>query len=113
MSSAGRPDEASGRLGRKRGFDMKQLQPRRGFTVALVATLGCLILSACSPLSRTEAVPVASEEQATVQGMSGIRYFADGDPAAMIAAAQESLVREHADWAATGHTGPLPPADFL
>jgi hypothetical protein len=72
----------------------------------------CLVVSACS-LSRVETVPVESEEKATVMGMSGIRFFADGDPAVMLAAAQQSLDRERADWAATGHSGPLPPANFL
>jgi hypothetical protein len=95
------------------GIDMNQAQSRRSLIVTLVAAVGCLVLSACSPLSRVEAVPVVSEEKATVLGMSGIRYFADGDPAPMIAMAKESLVREQADWAATGHTGPLPPANFL
>jgi hypothetical protein len=73
----------------------------------------CILVSGCSPLARVDAVPVQSEEQATVLGMSGIRYFADGPPSEMMAAAHDSLALEQQAWAASGHTGPLPPANFL
>jgi hypothetical protein len=73
----------------------------------------CILVSGCSPLARLDAVPVHSEEQATVLGMSGIRYFADGPPTELMAAAQGALAREQAAWVASGHAGPLPPANFL
>jgi len=78
----------------------------------LAAIVGVL-MSACAPLARSEAVPAAMEERATVQDMRGIRYWADGDPAEFTRAAQESIRREQAYLAESGHQGPLPPADFL
>jgi hypothetical protein len=58
-------------------------------------------------------VPADLEEQATVPGMTGIRYWADGDTADMTRDALESIAREKAYLAASGHQGALPPADFL
>ena len=74
----------------------------------------CLLLSACGPLVRSDAVPVASEERATVPGMAAdIRYWPGEDPADFSRAAHESVDREKAFLAASGHTGSLPPSNFL
>jgi hypothetical protein len=73
----------------------------------------CICTSGCGTLARMDAVPAHSEEQATVSGMTGIRYFADSEPTAMMALAQAALAREQAAWVASGHTGALPPANFL
>jgi len=78
-----------------------------------LATLA-LLLAACGPIARFDAVPVVQEERARVLGLpSGIRYWADGDPEEFMLAAGESFEREKAYLAATGHQGPLPPATFL
>jgi Patatin-like phospholipase len=79
----------------------------------LLAVLVSFAASACAPLDRSDAVPVDAESRATIPGMTGIRYWADGDAADMIRDAHESLAREQAYLASTGHQGPLPPADFL
>ncbi len=84
---------------------------RAGF--GFLAAVALLLLSACGPLFRADAVPVGEEEQATVPGMSGVRFWADGDPAAFVQAAKANIEREKAYLAATGRNGPLPPANFL
>src|SRR5262245_61447954 len=81
--------------------------------VLLTAISVLLFVSACGPLVRANAVPVTEEEQATIPGMPGVRYWEDGDPAEFVKAAQANLDREKAYLASTGHTGPLPPVSFL
>jgi hypothetical protein len=59
-------------------------------------------------------VPVGSEEQATIPGMTGIRYWADApDTTEFRKDTMEAYVREQTHLAASGHQGQLPPADFL
>jgi hypothetical protein len=73
-----------------------------------------LLVSACSPLPRYDAVPVKLGERATVQGLSGIRFWADTeDTAAMVRAGEEAERRQREYLAQSGHQGPLPPANFL
>jgi hypothetical protein len=79
----------------------------------LLAAVVPFLLSACGPLARIDAVPVVQEERATVQGLPGVRFWADGDPAAFMEAAGLAVEREQAYLASTGHQGPLPPANFL
>jgi len=81
--------------------------------MAVLAAVALLLLSACGPLVRAKAVPVSEEEQATIPGMPGIRFWADGDPAVFVKAAQANIDRERAYLASTGHSGPLPPVSFL
>jgi len=81
--------------------------------VRLLAALALLLLTACGTLPRSDAVPAGQAEQATIPGMTGVRLFADGDPAAFTAGAQASLEREKAYLASTGQTGSLPPVNFL
>ena len=73
----------------------------------------CLLLPGCASLTRLNAVPVAAEEQATVLGLPGARYWADGDPAAFRQAMVEAFFREAALLRTAGHQGTLPPAEFL
>jgi predicted acylesterase/phospholipase RssA len=73
-----------------------------------------LLVSACSPLPRYDAVPIKLGERATVQGLSDIRFWADTeDTAAMIRAGDEAERRQREYLAQSGHQGPLPPANFL
>jgi Patatin-like phospholipase len=73
-----------------------------------------LLATACGPLIRSEAVPVDLEDRPTVMGMSDIRFWADStDIAGMVKGGEEALRREQAYLAASGHQGPLPPADYL
>ena len=82
-------------------------------TAVLAAIALLLFLSACGPLVRANAVPATEEEQATIPGMPGVRFWADGDPAVFVKAAQANIDRERAYLASTGHSGPLPPVSFL
>jgi predicted patatin/cPLA2 family phospholipase len=80
----------------------------------LAAGFACLLSSGCAPLNRSAAVPVGSEEQATIPGMTGIRYWADApDTTGFRKDTMEAYVREQTYLAASGHQGQLPPADFL
>jgi hypothetical protein len=87
--------------------------PRRT-AIRLCALILTLLVSACSPLPRYDAVPVKLGEQATVQGLSDIRFWADTeDTAAMVRAGEEAAQREREYLTKSGHRGPLPPANFL
>ena len=81
---------------------------------ALLALL--LLLAACSPLSRHNAVPVALQDEAGVSGMpANIRYRV-GDPRHEAALAQEFVQawkRERDHLASRGYRGSLPPTTFL
>jgi predicted acylesterase/phospholipase RssA len=81
---------------------------RATFALAL-----CCCLAACS-VSRLPAVPQAQEEQPViVDGMSGIRYWADESTPEMLTVATDSISHESAARAAAGTRGPLPPANYL
>jgi len=79
----------------------------------LAAIFVSLAATACAPLGRSDAVPVDQEEKANIPGMTGIRYWADSNPAAMASDAQDSLAREKSYLASTGYQGPLPPVSYL
>src|SRR5215831_2836743 len=86
-------------------------------TVWILIATSCL-LTACTTLTRLDAVPVAALDRAHValsDGYEGIR-FRVGDAASEAALAEElvqSWNRERAHLASRGETGPLPPAAFL
>jgi predicted patatin/cPLA2 family phospholipase len=82
----------------------------------LAICFACLVSSGCAPLNRSAAVPAGWEERATIPGMPGIRYWADGDMTDFRKDGLEALAREQAYLKAASETGiqaPLPPADFL
>jgi predicted patatin/cPLA2 family phospholipase len=79
----------------------------------LAAIFLSLAVAGCASLDRSDAVPADQEERANIPGMTGIRYFADSDPTAMVNDAQDSLARERSYLASTGYQGPLPPVDYL
>jgi hypothetical protein len=80
---------------------------------ALAALAMCLMVSACGPLTRLEAVPVAEQDKASVDGLYEARFWGDGDTTAFRQAMVDSFYREAAALQAAGHEGPLPPAEFL
>jgi hypothetical protein len=92
---------------------MNRFKRVRCIGLPFTAALASLILFACAPLSRSDAVPVELEDRVTVLGMTGFRYWGDGDSAEIAQAGLKSLSREWAHLAASGHQGPPPPADFL
>jgi hypothetical protein len=73
--------------------------------------LACL--TACAPLPRLHAVPADEQDRVTVFGMTEIRYWGDSEPSSLTQDGLAALARERANWAATGHAGPLPPANYL
>ncbi|WP_342241107.1 patatin-like phospholipase family protein [Inquilinus sp. OTU3971] len=79
----------------------------------LVVLAVALLASGCSPPSRLAAVPERHEFNATVGSMQGIRYYPPDHLGTLEADARESVERERAALAASGHRGPLPPASYL
>lgn len=86
----------------------------RSAGLRLLGSVVALLVSACGPLERFDAVPVELEETAVVHDLENIRFWADDDDiAGMLHAGQEALRREQEYLAQSGHQGPLPPAEFL
>jgi predicted acylesterase/phospholipase RssA len=79
----------------------------------LAAVVVCLLLPGCASLTRLNAVPVDVQDQASIVGLPGARFWADGDPAPFRDAMVAAFMREAALLGATDHQGPLPPAEFL
>jgi hypothetical protein len=77
-------------------------------SVCLCVLAVCLLAWSCGPLSRLDAVPVVTEQHATVPNMPGIRYWGDADPASFLRASEEAYGRELALFRAAGHQGDLP-----
>jgi predicted patatin/cPLA2 family phospholipase len=75
---------------------------------------GAVILAACSPPERGQAVPRADTTRAQPLGIANARFFADGDPAPLIQEGMQSLERETAALRAAGkRVSPLPPVYYL
>ena len=72
-----------------------------------------LLLTGCGTLTRKAAAPQATQERATVLGLSDVRYWPDQAETNFLAAGEAALEREQALWRASGHEGALPPADLL
>src|SRR5229473_3350108 len=72
------------------GTAMKHVMRFRSIGLLLAVGFACLLSAACAPLSRSAAVPVGLEDQATIPGMSDIRYWGDADTPAFAKDALES-----------------------
>src|SRR5687767_1866830 len=72
-----------------------------------------LVLSACSTPDRRSAVPHALQDHAGIPGMPVIRYWADEASDDLQRDSVETIRREQAFLAKTGHVGAMPPATFL
>jgi len=83
--------------------------------ITLVSLAALLLLQGCATPTRQPAVPENLQNQARIPGLEGIRYRVGNpdDLAAMAREGLESVQREQAFLAASGHRGPLPPAAFL
>jgi hypothetical protein len=71
-----------------------------------------LIIVACSTPQRLEAVPAAHLADARPQ-VDNVRFIVGGSSEAFAHEALQSLQREKAYLARSGHTGPLPPVSYL
>lgn len=78
----------------------------------VMATLLLLVQGCVGPV-REEAVPPSLTAYAAIPGLEDVRYRIGIDNEAIEQESIESLRREQAYLAASGHQGPLPPADFL
>jgi predicted acylesterase/phospholipase RssA len=92
---------------------MRKISMSRVFARVLAAVTAAVIIAGCGPIARFDAVPREQEDMAAIPGLHDIRYWADGDPAVFMRGAAASIEAERAYLASTGHTGPLPPANFL
>ena len=72
-----------------------------------------IMVAGCGPLPRLNAVPSQEASNATVLGLSDVRYWGDEDSPQITDEAKSSYFKELAAWRQTGHTGPLPPANYL
>src|SRR5215468_2353237 len=81
--------------------------------VALLS-IGLVAAAGCSIPARGPAVPLSDAERALPLGIPNARFFADGDPAPLIAEATAAIEREQAALRAAGKpASPLPPGHFL
>jgi hypothetical protein len=84
--------------------------------VHLVAWLfaAAVLLAGCGPLEREPSVPRADTARALPLGLSNARFYADADPAPLIAEATAALAREEAVLRAQGVSlQRLPPVSYL
>lgn len=76
--------------------------------------IGLAVVTGCAAPPRGPAVPAADTVRAQPLGIPNARFFADGDPAPMLAELAQAVDREQAVLRAAGRpTTPLPPASFL
>ena len=84
------------------------------FGPVLIFMAAVLVLAqGCAGPVRQEAVPPAITTQAQIPGLEAVRYRIGFDHEAIERETIESLRREQAYRAASGHRGPLPPTAFL
>jgi predicted acylesterase/phospholipase RssA len=94
-------------------FDHRRLLARLRPLLPIATVLCLALLPGCSTPVRLSAVPKDQEAAATVAGMTGIRYWQQGDLALLEEDGREAYQREVAILAAAGNKGPLPPANYL
>src|SRR5215471_18707048 len=98
------------RLGSAAGAARKSGRRLRRAPFLAVALFILPLLPGCATPTRLEAVPEMEQAAATVEGMSGIRYWQQQDLALL---EQDALDAHSREMKAAGNQGPLPPANFL
>ena len=79
-----------------------------------LATALWLLVAACAPMTRMNAVPDNDQDRATVLGMNDFRYWADQGSTELAKDFVAAGVREYASARASGYAGgPFPPAEIL
>ncbi len=83
--------------------------------IMVVLAIFVMALQGCATPTRQAAVPMGLEDQAQVPGLADVRYRVGvaRDMAAMSQEGLDSYRREQELLAASGHSGPLPPAVYL
>ena len=85
----------------------------KSWTIFASLCLVAIFLPGCSTPQRRAAVPHELEDAARIPGMPIVRYWADENTEEHQRDGFESVEREQAFWLETGHSGPLPTAEFL
>lgn len=86
----------------------------RGLASVVMLLWGVSILPGCALPSRGPAVPAAAASRALPLGIPNARFYADGDPAPMVAEATLAIERIKAVLRAEGRPSqPIPPSSFL
>jgi len=86
----------------------------RFFASVVAALIGIGLVTGCSALPRAPAVPPSDTVRAQPLGIPNARFYADGDPAPMVAEVLHAVERERAALRAAGRPAdPMPPAAFL
>ena len=70
-------------------------------------------MSGCSSLERLPAVEGKKTESATIPGIPNARFWIATNPDSLLDEALKALDREKAELQAAGHSGPLPPVNYL
>ncbi|MDP2334082.1 MAG: patatin-like phospholipase family protein [Reyranella sp.] len=76
-------------------------------------SIGILVVGACSIPERGPGVPAADTARALPLGIPNARFFADGDPKAMMEEGARSFERERAVWRAEGKKTTRPPPVYF
>lgn len=84
----------------------------KSFSWAILPVL-LLLLSGCGPLKRLDAVPAEKTTQAVIPGIPNARFWVDKELEPFMGDVLASLGREKAYLERSGHSGPMPPANFL
>jgi predicted patatin/cPLA2 family phospholipase len=86
----------------------------RHLVSVIALAVACALAAGCAIPPRGPSVPSSDTVRALPLGIPNARFFADDDPAPMIAEAARALERERAALRAAGRpTKPMPPASFL
>lgn len=72
-----------------------------------------LLAAGCSALPRERAVPHELADQAVIPGLGDVRFWGGGVDEHLMRVLTTSIARERAWLESQGHTGALPPAEFL
>jgi hypothetical protein len=80
-------------------------------TACVIALLGIVVGCAAPP--RVAAVPDGRVVDAIIPGIEGARVYVLADTQSFVGVAKESFEREQAAFKAAGHSGALPPANYL
>ncbi|MFO1157948.1 MAG: hypothetical protein U1E60_03835 [Reyranellaceae bacterium] len=86
----------------------------RGLASVVLLLWGASILAGCALPPRGPAMPAAAVPRALPLGIPNARFYADGDPAPMVAEATLAIERIKAVLRAEGRPSrPIPPSSFL
>jgi hypothetical protein len=95
------------------GREGKRMTVKSHVSFALLGIVILMLCAGCAALPRGSAVPEELRKEAVISGIPDARIYADSAITDLTRLGLESLEREKAFLAASGHKGPLPPVSFL